>query len=408
MVLDLQAKRYRDAGQPIYSASCYLAMGDTQRAIQRLINGNEIMLAIIVMKILKEDQDFVWQAAATRSEHLELWHEALVCLHNLSEPLRPVTLLACRYIAPINSVADFYLKCGIVNTLEEYKEQAQSTMSDPAKISETVLALVASRQFAKGAELGLDFVRKNLTAGTGTWKELTEVFEPLESIPLDADHCFLETGMRFEILAMSCYFGLQRAIWREYTSIVTFLATAIEILVQRHDLSLPVSLSQIKMMLASYYTASDPSKATTIVNELVADAAAPPKIKAGALALKKTLETYFPTPSGAAIPVEDTSMSVPTGSTIPGASHRKMPFASTISFGEPVTGTRVIFGPTHELQLSESDAHMLLDCTPFCPSLNGDRLNIFHLQYYKRPSALRPETTMTSTITHDTHHSAGT
>ncbi len=64
-------------GNPIVAACYHLSIGDTVRALDRLIHGDEVPLAMALSKALKEDADYVTLAMAQRLERRGMWHDAL-------------------------------------------------------------------------------------------------------------------------------------------------------------------------------------------------------------------------------------------------------------------------------------------------------------------------------------------
>lgn len=376
MVMDLKAERYRHDAQPVMAAVCHLAVGDQQKAIQRLMLGGETVLAVILCKILKEDLDYVWKAVAQDCESLGIYHEALLALNQLAEPGNMITEMGIRFPGPAHEVSDFYLKAGLLSK-EEFAEQAEAAVAKGAT-AEAVLSYAAARQSTKAADMGLEYIKKHLAAGTGSWDELKAVSDSLSSMGLCAETVKIEATARNEIIALQLLFALQTAIWNDYEPIVGFLADAYCKLTSDCELTLPVHGTQLKLMVASYLVPSDPARANTIVNECLADSASPPKVKAGATALKKTLDTSFADETPFPIPVEPTHRIIPSGAKFPGGSHAKASFISLVS-GQPIQGERITLNDGSFI--SEAEARMLIGCTPLCPTLSGERLNTFGYQY---------------------------
>jgi len=377
MVMDLKAERYRHDGQPVLAAACHLAVGDQQRAIQRLMLGGETVLAVMLCKMLKEDADYVWKAVAVNCESLGIYHEALLALNQLAEPGNLITELGVRYPGPAHEVSDFYLKAGL-STVPEFVELAEAEAAK-GNTAAAVLNYAAARQSSSAAEMGLEYLSKHFTAGTGTWDELKTVSDTLVCMGLCAETRKIDETHRHEIVAYQLVFALQNAIWRDYEPIVEFLAAAFCQLVDENELTLPVHGTQMKLMVASYFVASAPTRAHTIVNEVLADNAAPPKVKAGATALKKTLDTCFASGAEAhPIPKEPTNRVILTGTSLPGGSHAKASFVSLVS-NQPVRGERIVLAEGKFM--SDAEARMFADCTPLCPTLSGERLDVFGYQY---------------------------
>jgi hypothetical protein len=83
------ANHYTQRGHPVMAAACFLAIGDTQSAIHRLILGHEIDLAFAACTVLGIRSDIVFRAAAKRYENQSLWY---VLMSNLSSSLARIKL----------------------------------------------------------------------------------------------------------------------------------------------------------------------------------------------------------------------------------------------------------------------------------------------------------------------------
>lgn len=381
-VMDLVAERFRHDGKPIFAACCHLAVGDTQRAIQRLVLGDELCLAVILMKITKEEADYVWRITAQKSEALGLYHEALMALNYLAEPNHLIVQLATRYPGPANKVSDYYLKCGI-NTMQEFEEQGKKQLEKEEHL-EACISFAAARNPTKAAEVGLEYLKKHLAAGTGTWEEMQTVMNTLESIGLCPETCRIAQEPRNEIIALSIFFALQRAVWKGYTSIVKFFAETFCQHVADHEVNCGVAPGQVQLMLASYMTAINPELAHEAVNEALAEGSAGPKVKAGASALKKLLDSSFPPESKACPPPQEPSnIIIPSAHETPGGSHAKKSFKSLIT-GDTIRGEKVVLATagwaTGEF-VSEAEGLMLRECSPLCPTYSGEMINTFGLQF---------------------------
>lgn len=73
-VIELLAADYFAQGSPVQAACCHLAIGDPLRAVERLVQGDEALLALAVCRVLKlQFADHVHRAVATQCESLGLW-----------------------------------------------------------------------------------------------------------------------------------------------------------------------------------------------------------------------------------------------------------------------------------------------------------------------------------------------
>jgi hypothetical protein len=113
-VAETQANAYFSQGQPVLAACALLRTGDAMGALQKLMLGNEVLLALAVVKVLKlQFCDEVFVRAASIAEEMGLYEDALKLLSSVREPREHLTLVAARFQGPANKKAEFYTKVGI-------------------------------------------------------------------------------------------------------------------------------------------------------------------------------------------------------------------------------------------------------------------------------------------------------
>ncbi len=65
-IIEIMSDQYMVAASPIQAACCHLAIGDAMRAVQRLVNGEELHLAVALCRVLKLQ---VRHEAASHTQH---------------------------------------------------------------------------------------------------------------------------------------------------------------------------------------------------------------------------------------------------------------------------------------------------------------------------------------------------
>lgn len=362
---------------PVVAACYHLAVGDTSKAIDELYYGNEIVLAMAVCRVLKEDVDFVTLAMSKRCELAGLWHEALACIQNLPDPSKELLLLAARFQGSTHEKVDFYSKAGLPN-LEGLAEQAK----EQGSTADAVRSLVGARLFAKATDLGLELIRDAFAKADKAppnMDDLKDIVSSLNSV----DALVLDESQRTELLCTSYYFGLLEAIERGFAPVVPFLARAIRSLVARHELTFSVHVAQIKVLEAGFLQASQPKEALALAVAVAGDAdkTIPAKTKAAAVELQKKLSEEGDKTAKSAKPTEVTTETADPAaapprllqtafSTLPSGDPRKFTRVSVLTGQAVRTGQHVLLSDKSTL-MTESEYWMWVHCTPFSPLHTG-------------------------------------
>lgn len=377
-ISDELAKQLSDAAEPIKAACAHLTINNGMRAVEKLMLGNEVMLAVAVANTMQLSfVDYVYVAAARISENLGLWGEALDFLRYMRDGGQSeITLLAARFIGTRAKKADFYQKAA-VRSQEAFLNDAQEAETKGNRI-EALKCYLAGGDHMKAAELGTSYLKELLSKGSWCMGQCDEIMRYLNSVNLEK---ISDAALKDEILAYSFYLGAQHAIFKGFTPVVSFMFEVVNTILSHGRADFPIHAHLMKMQEISYMQYADPTLALTLVNDFLESGSLQAKFKSGATNIKKALESVIAdmhntdNGSDAKKPEQWKSANIitPTGSNLPSGNNRHDP-VSSIASKENIKGPRVALGDSTYLSLSE--ALMLSRCSPFSPALSGARLNV--------------------------------
>jgi WD40 repeat protein len=383
-VNDEMAEELLLRGQPVLSACCHLAIGDTGKAVLKLVQGGEIILATAICLTLKQPGvDYLWKIASDRCEAAHLLDEALFCLQQMRDPKHEITLLMARFRGPLQRKIDYYNKAGL-KPMEEYAVDGEKLAKErkPEKLPEALVNLVAGDMEALAADVGLPAIAELFSRPAWTLDEAYAIVNPLCSINL----LNATANVRFQILSYALYLAILQSMQKQYNAVfVSFLFKSLNDVIAKANtasnfmggFTFPISAYSRKVLEAQYMVSFDTVAASKLVSELLADAALPPKLKTACGNIKKALDdketdvsrhglAHYP---GAGLFKEV----LPAGFNLP--ADTKSPALSVIS-GQNVQGLRVLLEDNTSI-ISLAEAHMLGQVIPFSPLFTGHRLPLF-------------------------------
>ena len=416
---EVQANLDFARARPVLAACALLRIGDATGAVQKLLGGNEVLLAVAVARVLQlQSCDEVFRRAATFCEDLGLFDDALKCLLALRDPRDELILLAARFVGPANLKAEFYLKVGI-RSAESFAIAGEQHVKDRQAV-EALVAFVAGGAgcYERALTLGMEYLKELLNQPSWSLEEAQALLRPLHSInlasatPSAASAAKSVPGsiapeLRNNFLLYSYFVGAQVALNRGYVPIVAFLVESVAALHARLVASgvapsFPAALiGSLKLQEASLLQASDPLRAQTILRDILADATVVPKIKAAALVIKKNVDTIhvpalaaaFKKTNGAPLTVPNPNAIVPASSNLPsgGSASRhvysiisrqliegpKLNVDLTSSSPAPAAGVAEGAPNLNANFVSMAEALMLVKCTPYSPNHSGFRLKVY-------------------------------
>lgn len=374
-VTHMLALKARKEGSPVKAACYYMAIGDVPKAIQILVLGAEVPLALAISRMFEEEADYVHLAMANTFELEGLFHEALMCTQQIADPTTESMLLAARYVGNNHYRADFYNKAGL-DTKEEILALGNKQLEEGNTVA-AILNLVVGKDNARALEYGVEYLQDQLAKGVYDFKELKSVMSALECV----DIVHVKTEIRASVIALSFYFALQEACWRGYTQIIPFLANSIVKLVEEHDINIGVPVTQVRFQLASYLASVDPVVASQIVEEVAADKDTPPKVKAACnplLANIQTIKETYTTAEGIFhSPTEITEHQItPSGAQLPSGNPMNQSLISVVS-GKAIQNGGYMLLEDFKQYVAEDEFIMLCKVTPYSALLDGQRAHRF-------------------------------
>ncbi|KAL4230509.1 Anaphase-promoting complex subunit 4 WD40 domain [Mactra antiquata] len=209
---------YSSNCSPIQAACCYLAIDNPQKAICKLIQGNELELAVSMGLVLGNLQSYTSLAIemlSRRCERLGLWDLAVDLLHQI--PDNKILLAKC------------CARCGMntedINTLHQraHLPSLSECSIEAEKLKrrnnqyECIMYYLLSTTPETGLELGLQYVKDIMKSTEWTADNIFDIMQLLGCIRTDV---LLTHRKKGELLALCSYIGALEAIKRGYYGIV--------------------------------------------------------------------------------------------------------------------------------------------------------------------------------------------
>lgn len=407
-VAEAQAALSFASAQPVMAACALLRIGDALGAVQKLLLGNEVLLALAVCRVLQlQFCDEVFRRTSTFCEELGLWDDALKCLLSLRDPRDDLILLAARFTGPANLKREFYLRCGI-RSQEAFAAAAEQHVKDRQTV-DALTAFVAGGLPERALTVGMEALREMLSQPSWSLQEAQALLKPLHSINLATA---LPAGaaaaeLRNQFLCYSYALGSMEAMNRGagYATVASFLVDSVAAIVAKLTaagvaVSLPLPVALLRMQEASFLASIDAARSSLLLRDVIAEGgnALNPKLKAAAAVVKKNVDTIHlarkPTaqPTAAALHT-NRNVIVPGSSTLPCGGSAPRRVVSLLS-------RAVIEGPKVNVDITSAhmpavvgvadgavnlgagfvtlqEALMLNQCTPYSPNHTGFRLKIF-------------------------------
>ena len=397
-VAEVQSAEYFQSSAPVLAACALLRVGDAVGAVQRLVLGNELLLALAVCRVLRlQHCDDVFLASAYLCEELGLHEDAWKCLLQMSNATEEIILLAARFNGPANKKQEFFLKVGI-RSQDAFAQSAEQAMKDHKNI-EALTAYVASNQYETALSVGCDLLRDFLNQNAWGLEDLQNLIKPLNSVNL----LLVSSDLRQQFLIYSYFVGAHIAMNHGYSCIVSFLFESIQTLVSKLQtsgcsVSFPLPIGLCKLQEASYFQSIDCVRSLNLLKEVLSESALNAKYKAAANAVKKAVETSMAAGYGNTNATTKRYVSknliIPSSSNLPCGSTSNKVIQSVISHSviegprlnvdqplnpQPIPGLAEGAQNPHANYVTLAEALMLVKCTPFSPNHTGQRLKVFAL-----------------------------
>lgn len=236
-VASVLSRRYAAMGEPLQAAMVFLAVSDTQRAVNTLSRAHEAVMAYVVASLLGQPQDpIVLRLMALCAERDGRWDVAAEVWQNHPQgQALHLPLLAAR--APDKQAA----KAWCPWTPEQYKAQLAEAQGATA-----VVAAVCAGEHDRAAQLGIESLHALFGTPGWTVEQARSFLDPLEALPLQDMKVKDIAG----ILACAAYVGLVEANALAYHELMFPLAQTLRNIVTHQSLPFPVSMAEVAIMEA--------------------------------------------------------------------------------------------------------------------------------------------------------------
>ncbi|XP_071125109.1 WD repeat-containing protein 17-like [Mytilus edulis] len=232
-------------GSPILSACCYLSKDDVQGAIGILIRGHELELAVAMGTVLGNVSEQTYLAIeylSRRCEHHSKWELAIDLLKLIPDNSLLLAKCCSRCSASKDEINSLHKRAGLPST-EDCLTEAEK-LKNVINCFECAKYYLLSPSPEIGLNIGLQDVKKKLSSG---YWDIDEVFSVLQLIScIRSDKLEQNNEMRYEVLCLCSYIGALMAIRKGYDQIVLFLLSLARTLMQRHNLTLPITDQMIE------------------------------------------------------------------------------------------------------------------------------------------------------------------
>ncbi|WAQ98157.1 WDR17-like protein [Mya arenaria] len=205
-------------GDPVSAACCLLAVSDHQGAMSRLLQGNELELAVAMGTVLGGVDSLLHTAIellSRRCERLGKWYLAIDLLLRVPDSKRLLAMCCARCSGSEEERNTLYQRAQLP-CVDECLQEAQR-LKRQSDMFECVMYYLLSQSPELGLDLGVDFVHKQMK-GDG-WTADT-VFPMLQLLGCVRTEVLQTHRKKCELLSYSFYIGALMAIRREYHSIV--------------------------------------------------------------------------------------------------------------------------------------------------------------------------------------------
>ncbi|KAG1671522.1 WD repeat-containing protein 17 [Nymphon striatum] len=212
---------YLSVGSPVKAACCYLAIDSHEKAMEMLLQGNELELVVTLGKIFdKMEVTCVKEALAClgrRCQAMGLWSLALRILKLGNKMAVHIDQLCIHCPLSITEKTEIY-KMAQLPDLDECYIKAKLATQEKRNF-EAIRYYLLSNECIEGLKLGLKYVKELIK--NGEWREAKSITSYMSSIrndKLQSSYCD-----RIELLALAAYFGALEAMHLEYKSVVPHL-----------------------------------------------------------------------------------------------------------------------------------------------------------------------------------------
>ncbi|KAK7486957.1 hypothetical protein BaRGS_00021773 [Batillaria attramentaria] len=235
-------------GSPVLATCCLLAVDDFQSAMSKLIKGNELELAVSIGMVLGRVPHHLRVATellSRRCEHLGRWELGVDLLKTLPDCEDLLIRLCARCAASMDEVNDLHRQAGLPS-MDECLQKAEDLSRRSDLVKECVGLYLLSTEPERGLEMGLNFVREKMSASSWTASDVFDMLQLLGCIRTDKLEHHKNSGLMYELLALSAYVGALVAIRRGYYTLVPALFKHTREMMTKEVINLPVSVRDVE------------------------------------------------------------------------------------------------------------------------------------------------------------------
>ncbi|KAJ8298038.1 hypothetical protein KUTeg_024569 [Tegillarca granosa] len=180
------AEWYFDNGSPIMSACCYLSISNNQKALWKLIQGQELELAVAIGTVLGNTPVQTYKAIeylSRRCEHLGKWELAVDLLMLI--PDNDILLAQCcsRCAASLDEINFLHERAGLPS-LEDCFNEAEKLRTKINRV-ECIKFYLLGPTPETGLELGVQEIKKKLSTADWTVDDVFPLIQLISSIRSD-------------------------------------------------------------------------------------------------------------------------------------------------------------------------------------------------------------------------------
>ncbi|XP_067662961.1 WD repeat-containing protein 17-like [Haliotis asinina] len=247
------AKWYYNNGLPILAACCHMAVDDCQSAMSKLIQGNELELAVGVGTVLHSTPQHLSVATellSRRCEALGKWDLGVELLKTLPDSDLLLAKLCARCAASMDEINLLHKAAGFP-TMDGCLREAEK-LKTKIDFFNCVKYYLMSTTPEAGLDVGLGHIRSCMRKADWTASDVFDLLQLLgcmKTEKLQQQKC---EKKRLELLVYSAYIGGLVAIRRKYTPIVSALFSHAIDLMSKERLDLPFTEADLTSALQTW------------------------------------------------------------------------------------------------------------------------------------------------------------
>ncbi|XP_041358787.1 WD repeat-containing protein 17-like [Gigantopelta aegis] len=248
---DELADWYFQNGLPAMAACCHLAVNDCQKAMSKLIRGNELELAVSIGTVLNTTPQHLHNAIellSRRCEQLGKWDLAVDMLKLIPDNRLLLARLCARCAASMDEI-NYLHQAANFPSMDECLAEAERLRTKAHRF-ECCLFYILSTSPELGLSIGLEKVKGDLNLEGWTVEDVWDFLQIMSCIK--TERLQQNIKMMCELLTLCAYIGGLVAIRRQYYSIVPALFEHARSLMHKQKVDIPLPDGQITSELLAW------------------------------------------------------------------------------------------------------------------------------------------------------------